>query len=87
VKPEETEIGEIEPVTALVLLAFGLVIGMAGALGLTRLLERFLYQISAIDPVTYTLVTLLLLIATVMACIVPNVRAAVIDPITALRHE
>jgi predicted permease len=72
---------------ALVLLAWGLAIGMAAALGLTRLLERFLYQVSAIDPVTYTLVPLLLLTATVMACVVPSVRAAAIDPMTALRHE
>ncbi|MGC2403018.1 MAG: FtsX-like permease family protein, partial [Acidobacteriaceae bacterium] len=72
---------------AFVLLAFGLAIGMAGALGLTRLLERFLYQVSALDPVTYTLVPLLMLTTTVMACVVPSIRAAVIDPMTALRHE
>jgi putative ABC transport system permease protein len=72
---------------AFVLLAFGLAIGMAGALGLTRLLERFLYQVSALDPVTYTLVPLLMLTTTAMACVVPSVRAAVIDPMTALRHE
>ena len=72
---------------AFVLLAFGLAIGMAGALGLTRLLERFLYQVSPLDPVTYTLVPLLMLTSTVMACVVPSVRAAVIDPMTALRQE
>jgi predicted permease len=72
---------------ALVLLASGLAIGLACAFGLTRLLERFLYQVSSIDPVTYTLVPLLLLTATVTACIVPSVRAAAIDPVVALRHE
>jgi predicted permease len=71
----------------LVLLALGLTIGMAAALGLTRLLEGFLYNVPAIDPITYALTSLLLLIATVMACIVPGVRAAAIDPIAALRHE
>jgi predicted permease len=71
----------------LVLLALGLAIGMAGAVGLTRLLEGFLYHVPAIDPITYALVSLLLLIATVMACIVPGVRAAAIDPMAALRHE
>jgi predicted permease len=71
----------------LALLALGLAFGMAGALGLTRLLEGFLYHVPAIDPITYGLVSLLLLIATVMACIVPGVRAAAIDPMDALRHE
>ena len=71
----------------LTLLAAGLAIGLAAALMLTRLLAGFLYQVPAIDPVTYTLVPLLLLVGTVMACLVPGVRAASIDPMNALRHE
>ena len=71
----------------LTLLAAGLAIGLAAALMLTRLLAGFLHQVPAIDPVTYTLVPLLLLVGTVMACLVPGVRAASIDPMNALRHE
>jgi putative ABC transport system permease protein len=71
----------------LTLLASGLAIGQAAAVVLTRLLTGFLYQVPAIDPVTYTLVPLLLLVGTVMACLVPGVRAASLDPMSALRHE
>jgi putative ABC transport system permease protein len=71
----------------LTLLASGLGIGLVAALGLTRLLGGFLYEVPVIDPVTYTLVPLLLLAATTMACLVPSVRAASIDPMSALRHE
>jgi predicted permease len=69
------------------LLVIGLVIGMSGALAATRLLTGFLYGVPPIDPLTYTLVPLLLLIATLIACLVPSYRAAGIDPINALRHE
>jgi ABC-type antimicrobial peptide transport system permease subunit len=69
------------------LLAAGLGIGLAAAAGLSLLLKGFLYQVPAIDPVTYTLVPLLLSVATAVACWVPSARAASIDPMSALRHE
>jgi predicted permease len=72
---------------ALTLLAGGLGIGLAASAGLTRLLAGFLYQVPAIDPVTYMLVPVLLLAGTLMACVIPSVRAASIDPMSALRHE
>jgi len=71
----------------LTLLAAGLGIGLVAAAGLSRLLTGFLYQVSAIDPVTYMLVPLLLFAATIVACSVPSARAAGIDPMSALRHE
>jgi putative ABC transport system permease protein len=71
----------------LTLLAGGLGIGLAASAGLTRLLAGFLYQVPAIDPVTYMLVPVLLLTGTLMACVIPSVRAASIDPMSALRHE
>jgi predicted permease len=71
----------------LTLLAAGLGIGLVAAAGLSRWLTEFLYQVPAIDPVTYTLVPLLLLAATIVACLVPSARAAGIDPMDALRHE
>jgi predicted permease len=72
---------------AMWLLASGLGIGLAAALGLTRLLKGFLYQVPAVDPATYTVVFLLLIAATVTACVFPSMRAAAIDPADALRHE
>ena len=71
----------------LTLVAAGLGIGLVAAAGLTRLLAGFLYQVPVIDAVTYTLVPLLLLAATTIACFVPSLRAASIEPMSALRHE
>jgi putative ABC transport system permease protein len=69
------------------LLGVGLVIGMIGAFAATRLLTGFLYDVPAVDPVTFALVPMLLLIATVVACLIPSYRAAAVDPMNALRHE
>ena len=69
------------------LLGMGLTIGVAGALAGTQLMKGFLFDVPAIDPVTFMLVPLLLFIATLVACIVPSYRAAAIDPIVALRCE
>jgi putative ABC transport system permease protein len=71
----------------LTLLGIGLVIGLAAALVSTRLLTGFLYGVPALDPATFALVPMLLLAATVAACLIPSFRAAAIDPINALRHE
>jgi ABC-type antimicrobial peptide transport system permease subunit len=71
----------------LILLATGLSIGMVIAAGLSRLLSGFLYQVPPIDPVTFTLVPLLLFAATTTACLVPSARAASVEPMSALRHE
>jgi predicted permease len=71
----------------LTLLGVGLVIGMGTALGCTRLLTGFLYGVPAVDPATFAVVPILLLTATIAACLIPSFRAAGIDPINALRHE
>ena len=69
------------------LLGIGLIIGLAVTLLSTRLLTGFLYGVPALDPVTFALVPVLLLAATIAACLIPSFRAAAIDPINALRHE
>ncbi|WP_353070762.1 ABC transporter permease [Tunturiibacter gelidoferens] len=71
----------------LTLLGIGLVIGLAVALACTRLLTGFLYGVPALDPATFAMVPMLLLAATIAACLIPSFRAAAIDPINALRHE
>jgi putative ABC transport system permease protein len=63
----------------------GIVIGLAGAIGLTRLMESLLFGISPIDFATYVCAALLLLGLTTLACYVPAHRAARIDPAAALR--
>lgn len=67
--------------------AIGLALGVSGALGLTRVLSSLLYEVSATDPLTYTLVSLALIAIGLLAMIVPARRATQVDPVEALRHE
>jgi ABC-type lipoprotein release transport system permease subunit len=60
---------------------------MAAAIAFARLLRGFLYEVPALDPMTFALVPTLLFIATLAACLVPSARAAATDPMEALRHE
>jgi putative ABC transport system permease protein len=69
------------------LVAIGLFLGVGAAAMCTRLVAGFLYDVPAIDPLTFCVVPLLLLVATLAACLIPSVRAAAVDPMDALRHE
>jgi len=65
----------------------GMVLGLAAAYALTRLLSGLLFGIKATDPITFVLVALILTAITAAAAVVPARRAVRIDPIMALRHE
>ena len=65
----------------------GLAIGLAGAFALTRVLTGFVYQVSVTDPITFTVLSLLLVAVAVLACYLPARRAAKVDPMVALRCE
>jgi predicted permease len=69
------------------LVALGLVCGLGGALALTRLLKKLLFEVTPTDAPTYAMVSALLLAAALAACWVPARRAARIDPQIALRTE
>ena len=71
----------------MVLAAAGLVLGLCGALGTTRLLAGLLFQVKPEDVATYAMVSGLLLAGSFPACYAPARRAARIDPQTALRCE
>ncbi len=68
-------------------LTVGLVIGLAAAFGLTRVLASVLAGISPTDPVTFTAISLLLLAIGAAACWAPARKASRIDPMIALRYE
>jgi putative ABC transport system permease protein len=65
----------------------GVVVGLAVALALTRMLASYLYGVSSADPLTYLATTLLLIVFALLACYFPARRAAGVDPMTALRHD
>jgi len=68
-------------------LAIGLMIGLAAAFGLTRVLSALLVRISPTDPLTFAGISLLLTAIGILACWLPARRAARIDPLVALRYE
>jgi putative ABC transport system permease protein len=69
------------------LAALGVVLGLAGALALTRFLRTLLFGIAPTDPVTLGAVAVVLVAVALAACFVPARRAVRVDPITALRAE
>jgi ABC-type antimicrobial peptide transport system permease subunit len=69
------------------LTAIGVVIGIGVAFASMRLMKSLLYHVSAMDPWTYSAATLVILVVAWLACYIPSRRAAVVDPVHALRAE
>jgi ABC-type antimicrobial peptide transport system permease subunit len=69
------------------LTAAGVVVGIAGALVLTRTIKSLLFDVSATDPLIFTAVPLLLVLVSLVACYTPARRATKVDPLVALRDE
>jgi putative ABC transport system permease protein len=67
--------------------ATGMILGLAGAVALTRVLEALLFEVSPTDLVTYTAIVLLLAASTILAAWAPARRAASVDPAVTLRAE
>ena len=69
------------------LAVLGIVIGLVGSWALTRFIEKLLVGVQATDLLTFSIVSLCLLVAAFVACYLPARRATKVDPLVALRYE
>jgi len=69
------------------LLLLGIALGLAASFASTRLLARQIWNVSPVDPLSFTAVSTLLLLVGLLACYWPARRASRVDPMTALRYE
>src|SRR5689334_24799350 len=64
----------------------GVIVGLLGAFGLTRVMSSLMFGVTTKDPITFVAVSLLLVAVAFIACFVPAHRATKVDPLTALRY-
>ena len=82
-----TRVMRLVIVQTLIVIAIGLVLGLAGAIGLTGVLASELFDVSPTDPLTFTVVTIGVTVVALIACLIPTRRAMRVDPTVALRYE
>jgi putative ABC transport system permease protein len=71
----------------MMLALFGVLVGIGGAVILTRFIEALLFDVRATDPLTFGAVPLMFLVIAFVASYLPALRATKVDPVTALRSE
>jgi putative ABC transport system permease protein len=72
---------------AMLLVLAGVGIGLLASLALTRLMKGLLFSVSVTDPMTLVVISLLMTMIALLACVVPARRATKVDPLIALRYE
>jgi ABC-type antimicrobial peptide transport system permease subunit len=73
--------------SGLELIGVGIVLGLAGSAAAAELVAGLVWNVSPWDPASFALVSALLLVVGLQACLWPALRAARVDPASALRHE
>ena len=71
----------------MLVVAVGLIVGIGGALAVTRVFRSMLFGVDATDPITLAVVAGILASVALLACYIPARRATRVDPMVALRHE
>jgi predicted permease len=69
------------------MVVFGVGAGLIGSVLLTQFLETMLFEIKPTDPITFGVITTLLCVVALLACLIPAQRATRVDPLVALHHE
>ena len=65
----------------------GVLIGLVGAVGITRVMKSWLFEVSTTDPLTFFAVAALLTLVALAASFIPAYKATKVDPLVALRYE
>src|SRR5262249_35279526 len=84
---QQQDVLELGVGQGLALVLIGVVVGLAGALGLTRLMDSLLFGVTPTDPLTFSIVASLFGVVALVACYLPARRAMKVDPMVALRCE
>jgi putative ABC transport system permease protein len=71
----------------MMLLALGVVLGVAGAFSVSRYIQSLLFEVKSTDAMTFAVVPLILALVAFIACYLPARRAMRVDPIIALRFD
>jgi putative ABC transport system permease protein len=84
---ERSDVLGLVPGQALALTGIGVILGLAGAAAATRYLDKMLFGLTPLDPLTFVVVSLLFAVVATLASYLPARRAVKVDPLVALRCE